>query len=120
MRASFWGGRVREPALYNEHVMIDALLKKIFGTKHERDVKRMMPVVHAINELEASVTALLLQPFGPFILAIGAGLMAGLLGMTSGSVVLFGGTVLVAALVWFIWRKARTPRVPDAPNGVTQ
>jgi hypothetical protein len=45
------------------------------------------------------VIALLLQPFGPFILAIGAGLMAGLLGMTSGSVVLFAGTVLVAALV---------------------
>jgi len=45
------------------------------------------------------VTALLLQPFGPFILAIGAGLMAGLLGMTSGSVVLFAGAVLVAALV---------------------
>ena len=38
--------------------MIDALLKKIFGTKHERDVKRMMPVVHAINALEASLTAL--------------------------------------------------------------
>ena len=45
------------------------------------------------------MTALLLQPFGPFILAIGAGLMAGLLGMTSGSVVLFAGAVLVAALV---------------------
>ncbi|HEY7538701.1 MAG TPA: preprotein translocase subunit SecA, partial [Methylomirabilota bacterium] len=38
--------------------MIDALLKKIFGTKHERDVKRMMPVVHAINALEASLTPL--------------------------------------------------------------
>jgi preprotein translocase subunit SecA len=38
--------------------MIDALLKKIFGTKHERDVKRMMPVVQAINALEASLTAL--------------------------------------------------------------
>jgi preprotein translocase subunit SecA len=38
--------------------MIDALLKKIFGTKHERDVKRMMPVVQAINALEASLTSL--------------------------------------------------------------
>ncbi|HKQ63745.1 MAG TPA: preprotein translocase subunit SecA, partial [Methylomirabilota bacterium] len=38
--------------------MIDALLKKIFGTKHERDVKRMMPVVLAINALEASLTPL--------------------------------------------------------------
>src|SRR5213083_2090008 len=25
--------------------MIDAILRKIFGTKHERDVKRMMPTV---------------------------------------------------------------------------
>jgi preprotein translocase subunit SecA len=38
--------------------MIDALLKKVFGTKHERDVKRMMPVVQAINALEASLTSL--------------------------------------------------------------
>src|SRR5215475_1709173 len=38
--------------------MIDALLKKIFGTKHERDVKRMMPAVQAINALEASLTPL--------------------------------------------------------------
>jgi preprotein translocase subunit SecA len=38
--------------------MIDALLKKIFGTKHERDVKRMMPVVQAINALEASLAPL--------------------------------------------------------------
>jgi len=38
--------------------MIDALLKKIFGTKHERDVKRMMPAVQAINALEASLSPL--------------------------------------------------------------
>ena len=38
--------------------MIDALLKKIFGTKHERDVKRMMPVVLAINALEATLSPL--------------------------------------------------------------
>jgi preprotein translocase subunit SecA len=38
--------------------MIDALLKKIFGTKHERDVKRMMPVVQAINAVEASLAPL--------------------------------------------------------------
>src|SRR3989449_718515 len=35
--------------------MIDVLLKKIFGTKHERDVKRMMPVVDSINALEPSL-----------------------------------------------------------------
>src|SRR5881628_3938751 len=39
--------------------MIDAILRKIFGTKHERDVKRMMPTVEATNALEPSV-----QPLG--------------------------------------------------------
>ncbi|MBI4634912.1 MAG: preprotein translocase subunit SecA, partial [Candidatus Rokubacteria bacterium] len=38
--------------------MLDTLLKKIFGTKHERDVKRMMPTVQAINALEAQIGAL--------------------------------------------------------------
>jgi len=38
--------------------MIDAILKKIFGTKHERDVKRMLPVVSTINALEPAVHAL--------------------------------------------------------------
>ena len=38
--------------------MIDALLKKVFGTKHERDVKRMMPIVQAINALEATLSPL--------------------------------------------------------------
>jgi preprotein translocase subunit SecA len=38
--------------------MIDAILKKIFGTKHERDVKRMLPVVAAINALEPAMQAL--------------------------------------------------------------
>jgi preprotein translocase subunit SecA len=38
--------------------MIEAILKKIFGTKHERDVKRMMPVVAEINALEPATQAL--------------------------------------------------------------
>src|SRR5438445_2889812 len=38
--------------------MIDAILRKIFGTKQERDVKRMMPTVEATNALEPSVQAL--------------------------------------------------------------
>ncbi len=38
--------------------MIDAVLKKIFGTKHERDVKRLMPRVQAINALEPGIQAL--------------------------------------------------------------
>src|SRR5687767_144262 len=38
--------------------MIDAVLKKIFGTKHERDVKRALPVVAQINALEPALQAL--------------------------------------------------------------
>jgi preprotein translocase subunit SecA len=38
--------------------MIDAVLKKIFGTKHERDVKRAMPVVAQINALEPALQRL--------------------------------------------------------------
>jgi preprotein translocase subunit SecA len=38
--------------------MIDTLLRTIFGTKHERDVKRMMPAVQAINAFEPTVQAL--------------------------------------------------------------
>src|SRR5437879_8861550 len=38
--------------------MINAILRKIFGTKHERDVKRMMPTVEATNAFEPSVQAL--------------------------------------------------------------
>jgi hypothetical protein len=41
----------------------------------------------------------LLQPLSPFILAIVAGLMAGVLGMTYGSMALFAAIVLAAALV---------------------
>jgi preprotein translocase subunit SecA len=35
--------------------MIDLVLRKVFGSKHERDVKRMRPSVAAINLLEAEV-----------------------------------------------------------------
>src|SRR5437660_763899 len=38
--------------------MIDVVLRKIFGTKHERDVKRVMPTVVASNAFEPSVRAL--------------------------------------------------------------
>jgi preprotein translocase subunit SecA len=38
--------------------MLNALLRAVFGTKHERDVKRAMPAVAAINALEAGLTAL--------------------------------------------------------------
>src|SRR5947207_5089258 len=38
--------------------MIDKVLTAIFGSKHERDVKRMLPIVHQINELEPEISAL--------------------------------------------------------------
>ena len=38
--------------------MIAAILRKIFGTKHERDVKRMTPTVEAINALEPAIQTL--------------------------------------------------------------
>jgi hypothetical protein len=44
------------------------------------------------------VISLLLQPLGPFILAIAAGLMAGMLGTTYGSMVVFAAAVFLAAL----------------------
>src|SRR5690349_20123937 len=38
--------------------MIDAILAKIFGTKNEREVKAMLPLVAAINELEPAMQQL--------------------------------------------------------------
>ncbi|MBK5260694.1 MAG: preprotein translocase subunit SecA, partial [Thermoanaerobaculia bacterium] len=38
--------------------MINKVLTLIFGSKHERDVKRMLPVVQQINALEPSISKL--------------------------------------------------------------
>ncbi len=38
--------------------MIDTLLAKVFGTKHEREVKKILPLVAQINEREAAVREL--------------------------------------------------------------
>ena len=38
--------------------MIDTLLAKIFGTKHEREVKKLWPVVQEINALEPAMQGL--------------------------------------------------------------
>jgi preprotein translocase subunit SecA len=38
--------------------MVDAVLAKIFGTRNEREVKAMRPVVAAINDLESSIQKL--------------------------------------------------------------
>ena len=38
--------------------MIDKILTAIFGSQHERDVKKMLPIVASINALEPSVAPL--------------------------------------------------------------
>src|SRR5713101_6401022 len=38
--------------------MIDKILTTIFGSKHERDVKRMLPTVAGINALEPEISKL--------------------------------------------------------------
>ena len=38
--------------------MINALVAKIFGTKNEREIKRLMPRVEAINALEPAMQKL--------------------------------------------------------------
>ncbi|HEX3126273.1 MAG TPA: preprotein translocase subunit SecA, partial [Thermoanaerobaculia bacterium] len=38
--------------------MINQLLTKVFGSQHERDVKKMLPIVAAINEIEPQIKAL--------------------------------------------------------------
>ena len=38
--------------------MLDNLLANVFGTKHEREVKRISPMVAAINDLEPGVQKL--------------------------------------------------------------
>jgi preprotein translocase subunit SecA len=38
--------------------MIDRVLAKVFGTQHERDIKKLLPRVERINALEAGVKAL--------------------------------------------------------------
>ena len=45
------------------------------------------------------MTSLLLQPLGPFLLAIVAGLMAGFVGTASRSLLAYAATVVIAALV---------------------
>jgi preprotein translocase subunit SecA len=38
--------------------MVQILLKKIFGTKNEREIKRLWPIVESVNSLEPSVSVL--------------------------------------------------------------
>ncbi len=38
--------------------MINTILTKIFGSQHEREVKKLLPVVAAINEMEPRIKPL--------------------------------------------------------------
>ena len=38
--------------------MLNRTLTKVFGSKHERDIKRLQPLVAAINDLEPEIQAL--------------------------------------------------------------
>src|ERR1700760_4800705 len=38
--------------------MLDATLAKVFGTKHDREIKKIRPIVAAINDLEPQLQAL--------------------------------------------------------------
>ncbi|MDI6781219.1 MAG: preprotein translocase subunit SecA [bacterium] len=38
--------------------MLDSLLKKLFGTKQERDVNRLLPIVEEVNSFEPQISAL--------------------------------------------------------------
>jgi preprotein translocase subunit SecA len=38
--------------------MLNAFIKKVFGTKHERQMKRMQPLIDRINALEPKMKAL--------------------------------------------------------------
>ena len=38
--------------------MINTILTKIFGSQHEREVKKILPLVAAINEMEPQIKAL--------------------------------------------------------------
>src|SRR4051794_30139112 len=45
-----WGTRIR--------ALINTFLGKVFGTKNDREVKRLMPTVQKINALEAEIQKL--------------------------------------------------------------
>jgi len=38
--------------------MVSGILKKIFGTKNDREIKRLLPIVEHINSLELQISAL--------------------------------------------------------------
>ena len=56
--------------------MFAPLLKKLFGSKNERDVKRMAKAVQAINALEPQMVALSDEQYRDIGIAVVARLLA--------------------------------------------
>ncbi|MDR0410935.1 MAG: preprotein translocase subunit SecA [Treponema sp.] len=43
--------------------MLDGIIKALFGSQHERDLKKLLPVLHAVNEKEVWAVSLPLEEF---------------------------------------------------------
>jgi preprotein translocase subunit SecA len=46
------------PIKTTEHPMLTQILNLIFGSKNDREIKALMPIVHRINTLEPELTPL--------------------------------------------------------------
>ena len=57
--------------------MIGTILKKVFGTRNERELKRMAPVVERINSFEPGMQAMRDEEFSPFTVKLKERLSAG-------------------------------------------
>src|SRR3990170_953806 len=57
--------------------MIGTILKKVFGTRNERELKRIAPVVERINSFEPGMQAMRDEEFSPFTVKLKERLSAG-------------------------------------------
>ncbi|GHU30635.1 protein translocase subunit SecA [Spirochaetia bacterium] len=48
---------------YIVHMFLDNVVKALFGSQHERDLKILLPILHTVNEKEAWATALPAEEF---------------------------------------------------------
>ena len=57
--------------------MIGTILKKVFGTRNERELKRIAPVVERINSFEPGMQSMRDEEFSPFTVKLKERLSAG-------------------------------------------
>jgi len=43
--------------------MLEKIIKALFGSQHERDLKKMLPILHSVNEKEAWAAGLAAEEF---------------------------------------------------------